>query len=127
MFSLTYSYSFLEVKYRFVKMNKILVTGSNGFLGSFIVEELLKRNFEVKCLVRKTSNLRWIKNLPVEFIYGEITKPETLEAAVKDTSYIFHVAAIKRALVKEDYYRVNQEGTANLLNAASKYCKDFKR
>jgi nucleoside-diphosphate-sugar epimerase len=49
---------------------KAFVTGATGFIGSHLVDELLKKNHEVKCIVRKTSNLKWLLSKPVELIYG---------------------------------------------------------
>jgi nucleoside-diphosphate-sugar epimerase len=37
---------------------KILVTGATGFIGSHIADKLLEKNYDVRCLIRKTSNLR---------------------------------------------------------------------
>ncbi len=50
---------------------RALVSGSNGFIGSHLVEALKKRGYSVTCLIRKTSNLNWLKGLDVEFVYGD--------------------------------------------------------
>ncbi len=106
---------------------RALVTGSNGFIGSHLVEKLLKKNYEVRCLVRKTSNLRWIENLPVEFVYGDVTQPETLASAVENVDIVFHLGGLVRALSWEDFYRVNAQGTKNLLEACTDRAKNLKR
>ena len=53
-------------------MLNALVTGSNGFIGSTLVERLLEANYTVRCLVRKTSNLKWLEKFPVEYCYGDL-------------------------------------------------------
>jgi len=45
-----------------------VVTGGNGFIGSHLVEALAGRGYELQCLVRKTSNLQWLQDVPVEFL-----------------------------------------------------------
>ena len=69
---------------------KVLVSGSNGFIGSHLVENLLKRGHYVRCLVRKSSNLTYIKTLDVDFVYGELNNEISLYPAVRDTDCIFH-------------------------------------
>jgi len=98
-------------------MKTALVTGANGFIGSFLVERLIKEGFDVRCFVRETSNLRWIKDLPVKFYYGALLEPETLVEPLKDVEYVFHTAAKKRAFAEAEYNEVNHFGTLNLLEA----------
>ena len=106
---------------------QVLVTGANGFVGSFLVEELLRRGHAVRCLVRRTSNLRWIEHLPVEFVYGEVTQPETLPAAVEGVEQVYHVAGVTKARRREDYFRVNAGGTENLLRACVEHNPGLRR
>lgn len=94
-----------------------LVTGSNGFIGSHLVEFLLKKNHDVQCLVRKTSNLQWIEHLPVKFLYGDITQYDSLCSAIQDSDYVFHLGGIVRARTENDFYRINVQGTENLVDA----------
>jgi len=106
---------------------RALVTGSNGFIGSHLVEKLLKKKYDVRCLVRKTSDLRWIKDLPLEFVYGDITHPDSLTPAVEGVDVVFHIGGIVRALSWEDFSRVNVQGTKNLLDACVRESKSLKR
>jgi nucleoside-diphosphate-sugar epimerase len=106
---------------------KALITGANGFIGSFLVEKLLEQDFEVTCLVRKTSNLRWIKNLPARFEYGDVTNYDSLIDPVKNSDYIFHCGGIVRARKEGDFFRVNYSGSKNLLEACKQHNPNLKR
>ena len=94
---------------------KVLITGGTGFIGSHLAEFLCRRGDEVSCLIRKTSNLRWLKGLPLHFYFGEVTNKESLREAVRDKEIVFHLASLTKAIHHEDYYRVNAGGTKNLL------------
>ncbi len=100
---------------------KVLVTGANGFIGSHLVELLLKKGYGVRCLVRKTSSLVWLKDLPVEYVEGDVCAPGTLQKAVEGVEIIFHSAGLTKAKTEEEYFRANSTGTRNLLNAVLEY------
>ncbi|MCX5782096.1 MAG: NAD(P)-dependent oxidoreductase [Elusimicrobia bacterium] len=106
---------------------KVLVTGSNGFVGSHIVEELLQNGHSVVCQVRKTSNLRWLKTLNVEYFYGDVRDEKSISEMVKGVDAIVHNAAVVRALKKESYYEVNQIATKNIIQAILKYNPNLKK
>lgn len=114
----------LFLKYK--KMNA-LVTGSTGFIGSHLVETLIKRKFQVYCLIRETSNTRWIKDLKVEFLTGKYSDKKFLAQAVKGKEYIFHLGAVIDAPNWQTYYRVNVENTVNLLDACFNVNPDIKK
>jgi dihydroflavonol-4-reductase len=96
---------------------KALVTGANGFVGSHLVEGLLHKGYQVRCLVRKTSNLRWLSGLMVDYAYGDIAEKNSLKEAVEDVDLVFHSAGMTKAKTKEEYFKANAEGTKNLVEA----------
>jgi dihydroflavonol-4-reductase len=95
-----------------------LVTGANGFLGSHLTEYLLDRGWNVRGLVRRTSDTRWLPVDRMELVYGDVTDPGSLPAAVKDVTVVYHLAGVTRARNEATYRRVNVEGTGNLARAA---------
>ncbi len=72
---------------------KVLVTGANGLLGSHVVRELLSRNFEVRSMVRKGSNLKALEGTSTELFVGSIISKTDVENAVNGCDYVIHVAA----------------------------------
>lgn len=95
-----------------------LVTGASGFIGSHLVEALVPRDWRVRCLVRKTSMLKWLPTDDVTLINGEIEEPgDDLDRAVRNVSVIFHLAGLTSAADDDSYASVNVEGTRNLVQA----------
>jgi uncharacterized protein YbjT (DUF2867 family) len=97
----------------------ILVTGATGFVGSRLLKRLAKSgDVPLRGLARKGGTA--MRN-GVEAVFGDVTKPETLGAAVAGINTVVHAAAIT-ANLKEPYlgaYReINETGTYNLMNAA---------
>ena len=101
-------------------MLKVLVTGANGFVGSHVVEALLEENHRVICAVRETSNLKWIKILPLEYRYGNLNDKNFLETAVQDVDVIVHCAGVVRAMTKDEYFRANVDNSKHLCVAIIK-------
>jgi dihydroflavonol-4-reductase len=98
-----------------------LVTGAAGFIGSHLVEALLQRGVHVRCLVRPTSHLEWIKGLPVELIYGDCREKDSLGPGVQDVDLVFHLAGVTRAIEAQTFFEVNALGTENLVRACLKH------
>jgi dihydroflavonol-4-reductase len=97
---------------------KILVTGATGFLGRKLVPEVLRKGHEVVVLVRQTSNT---ESLPkeIEIREGNLLDIKTLEPIVQDIDAVVHLAAYFDFYPSDEdlMFRVNIEGTSNLMNA----------
>lgn len=93
---------------------KALVTGSNGFIGSHLVEALVGKGYEVHCLVRKTSNMRWLKDLKIRTHIGDATEKSSLYKAVSGMDYIYHAGGVINGNDWQHFYSVNCTGTKNL-------------
>ncbi|MHC1737560.1 MAG: NAD-dependent epimerase/dehydratase family protein [Ignavibacteriaceae bacterium] len=104
-----------------------VVTGGNGFVGSHLVDLLLEKNFEVRCIVRKSSNLKWLKGKNAEIIDSGLFDKEGLRKAFKEAGYIFHVAGVVKAKNPEDYFKGNVETTRNILEVATEFKETIKR
>jgi dihydroflavonol-4-reductase len=104
-----------------------LVTGASGFIGSHLVELLLKKGYTVRCLLRKSSSTAWLKGLPIEIVYGDVFDVPALENAVRGVDYVYHSAGLTKAKTKEEYFKANADGTRLLLEATLKINPSLKR
>ncbi len=101
---------------------KALVTGANGFTGSYLTKHLLNKGYDVRVLVRKNSNLSTLEDLPVDYAYADLAADDPVEDAVAGVDVVFHIAALYRAenVPKKMFWAVNVDGTRKLLEAAKK-------
>lgn len=106
---------------------KAFVTGATGFVGSHLVDLLLEKGIEVACLRRKTSSVKWLEGKNVNFIDGDLYANETLEKAVKDVDYVFHVAGVVKAKNKEGFERGNNLATKNLVEITARVNPRLKK
>ncbi|MBL7128712.1 MAG: NAD-dependent epimerase/dehydratase family protein [Ignavibacteria bacterium] len=106
---------------------KAFVTGATGFVGSHLVDRLLKEGVEVYCLKRKTSNTRWLEGKNVYYVNGDLYSNDVLEKTIKDMDYVFHVAGVLKSKNKEGYEKGNNLATKNLIEITHKVKPDLKK
>ncbi len=108
---------------------RILITGASGFIGSFIVEEALRRGFETWAAVRKSSSKEWLKDERIHFIELNLSSKEQLTEQLRGKAfdYVVHAAGVTKCLDKADFRRINTEGTRNLADAILETGMPLKR
>jgi len=107
---------------------KVLVTGGTGFIGYNLVARLKQEHHDITCLVRESSDTRWLNSLgEVNYVYGDLLEPVSLAVALGDFDWIFHLAGVVKAVTRDDYFRVNHVGTRNLIDAVARYNPDIKK
>ena len=111
-------------------MKKILVTGADGFIGSHLVEEMVKQGYSVKAFVYYNSfnTWGWLDTLSldimkhVEIFQGDIRDPHGVKEALKGCDAVFHLAALIAIPFSyhspDAYVDTNIKGTLNVLQAA---------
>ena len=104
-----------------------VVTGANGFVGSHLVDLLLEKGLSVRCVVRKSSNLKWLEGKDVQLFNCGLFDKEGLKEALKDANYIFHVAGVVKSKTEAGYFKGNVESTRNLLEIAKENKDTLKR
>ncbi len=99
---------------------KIFITGATGFIGSHLVKMLDGSGHRLYCLVRKTSNTSYLKNLDVELVIGDVTEQNSMFEAVKKCDWIINLANRYTYWEpdKSIYRKVNVDGTRNVMECA---------
>lgn len=110
----------------------VLVTGADGFIGSHLTEELVKKGYQVRAFVYYNSfnNWGWLEILPseimsnVEVFLGDIRDPNGVQEAMKGVDAVFHLAALVGIPFSyyspDTYVDTNIKGTLNILQSARK-------
>lgn len=99
----------------------IVVTGGSGFVGSHIVKRLVAMEKPVRVLVR---NRQWaeregrLAGLPVEWMEGDVTRPETLRPVMEGATAVIHTVAIAIEKGRRTYEEINYQGTVHVVEAA---------
>ena len=111
-------------------MKRVFVTGSEGFIGSHLVEKLLKLNFKVRAFVQYNSfnSIGWLNNIPKEYLskleifFGDIRDFDSIYYAMKNSDYVLHLAALIAIPYSyrspSSYISTNISGTLNVMQAA---------
>lgn len=105
-------------------MKRILITGASGFIGSFIVEEALKRGYDTRAGMRASSSKRYLQDSRVQFAVLDFAHPEKLKeqlTALKQEvgkfDYIVHCAGATKCRNKEEFDRTNFHQTQHFADA----------
>ncbi|MGN0282416.1 MAG: NAD-dependent epimerase/dehydratase family protein [Prevotella sp.] len=107
----------------------ILITGATGFIGSFIVEEALKRNMNVWVAVRKTSSRKYLTDERIKFLELDFDDTQQMKREMKglEFDYVVHAAGLTKCIDSSDFYRVNTDGTRHLVEALLELKMPLKR
>ena len=105
-------------------MKNILITGASGFIGSFLVEEGLKKKYSVWAGIRKSSSREYLQDPEIKFLEIDFSSPEKITGTLNDCKaknlhfdYIIHNAGITKSGKKEEYFNVNSQNTRNFIEA----------
>jgi NAD dependent epimerase/dehydratase len=116
-----------------LKGKKVLITGSEGFIGSHLTEKLVELGAEVTALVQYNSfnNWGWIDNFDknikdsINVVTGDVREYDGMKRIIKGQEVVFHLAALIAIpysyLSPMAYVRTNVEGTTNVLEACREY------
>ena len=105
-------------------MKNILITGASGFIGSFLVEEALNRNWKVWAGIRQSSSKEYLRDERISFIDLFYPDKEKLKQQIENHTnsfgkwdYIIHNAGVTKCLHSEDFEKINYRFTRNLIEA----------
>jgi nucleoside-diphosphate-sugar epimerase len=109
------------------RMRMSLVTGGSGFLGGAVLRELAAREASasqapgLRAMLRASSDASGLKGLPVQLRIADLTRPETLGAAVSGVRIVYHCAGMlgQAGVPESAYERIHVDGTIHLLRAAA--------
>lgn len=100
-------------------MQRALVTGGTGFVGSNLVAELRARGISVRCLIRNPGRGGDLAALGAELCAGSLQDPQSIVRAVTDVDVVYHVAGRVAALKRAEFFVDNVEGTRAVMQACS--------
>lgn len=108
---------------------KILITGASGFIGSFLAEEAVAMGMEVWAAVRATSSMRYLQNKAINKVTLDMSDEKQMRKALQELSfdYVVHAAGSTKALNTDTFYKVNTQGTINLVRALEATSPSMKR
>ena len=99
-------------------MKTVLVTGATGFLGKYVIEELVEHGYQIRAFGRNSKVGRSLENSSVSFFQGNLTKADDVLEACKGMDLVVHAGALSTVWGPwEDFYQANVLGTKYVLEA----------
>lgn len=101
---------------------KVLVTGATGFLGKYVIEELVEHQYEVIAFGRNETVGQTLEQPKVSFVKGDFVQYEEIEQALAGVDAVVHAGALSTVWGKwQDFYETNVLGTENVLKACEQH------
>lgn len=91
------------------------------------MDRMIAQGHQVRALVRKSSNLRWLDGKNVELVIGDIRDAASLEPFMQGTDIVYHIAGVVKARDRGGYFDGNVKATENLLDAARRFAPNLHR
>ncbi len=104
----------------------VLVTGANGFIGSHLVDSLLSLDCDVHCLVRKSSDLRWLSSPEIQFHFVDLADPDFKIPNLPGIDFVFHCAGLTKAKSQKEYFDINSTVCTTLYEQCLNYKDSIK-
>lgn len=107
----------------------ILITGATGFIGGFIVDEALRKGYNVWVAVRHTSSKKYLSDPRIKFLEVNLGDKEQIKSMISglQIDYVVHAAGVTKSIHKENFRKVNTLGTRNLVDALIETGMPLKR
>jgi len=98
---------------------RVCVTGGTGFLGGFLVRDLLAKGTAVRVLARPSPRAEGLASTGVEIVHGDLADADPISRAVAGADIVYHLAAKVGSAAMSDYFTTNVAGTERVLNACA--------
>ncbi|MFY8005405.1 MAG: NAD-dependent epimerase/dehydratase family protein, partial [Chitinophagaceae bacterium] len=112
----------------------VLITGANGFIGSFIIEEALKHSYKVLAAVRNTAKKLAIENAAIEKVTLSFGNKELMTNQLKAIiekygriDYVIHNAGITQANKTAEFYQINAQASFDFAKALAEAIIPLKK
>lgn len=98
----------------------VFLTGATGFVGSYVLEELIGSGHSVRCLMRDTIEPLKVENKAIEKVKGDITNPKSLTGLIRGCDAVIHLVGIiqEKSSAGVTFDKIHFEGTKNVVDEA---------
>ncbi len=97
-----------------------VVTGANGFVGSHLCELLKQEGYQVRCIIRSSSNTKWLDHQDLDLHRVGLTDVDAVASVLQGADYLFHLAGTTKSIDEKGFFDGNVETTRIVLEAALK-------